>query len=276
MGESPQTDAQGLAARRAAADAIDAVLANGRPLEEAMERLTRGLEDRDRALARMIASTVLRRLGTLRALVRSLLEKPLPASAARVDTLLFVGAAQIALMDVPDHAAVDTTVALAGEAPATAGFKGLVNAVLRRLVREGTKGLDALDPYLDVPEWLRDGWSAAYGGALAREIAMASRVEAPLDITAKADPALWRKSSAAGCCRPARSASPRPAMSPRCRASLKAPGGCRTPPRLFPRGSSVPRQACASPTCAPRPAARPRNWQPVAPRSPRWTAPVRA
>ncbi len=191
MAESPQTDAQGLAARRAAADAIDAVLVHGRPLEEAMERLTRDLNERDRALARMIASTVLRRLGTLRALLRSFLDKPLPASAARVDTLLFVGAAQIALMDVPDHAAVDTSVALAGEAPATAGFKGLVNAVLRRLVREGTKGLDALDPYLDVPEWLRDGWSAAYGGTLAREIAMASRVEAPLDITAKADPALW-------------------------------------------------------------------------------------
>ena len=191
MAESPQTDAQGLAARRAAADAIDAVLVHGRPLEEAMERLTRDLNERDRALARMIASTVLRRLGTLRTLLRSFLDKPLPASAARVDTLLFVGAAQIALMDVPDHAAVDTTVALAGEAPATAGFKGLVNAVLRRLVREGTKGLDALDPYLDVPEWLRDGWSAAYGGALAREIAMASRVEAPLDITAKSDPALW-------------------------------------------------------------------------------------
>ncbi|MDF2996709.1 MAG: sun protein [Xanthobacteraceae bacterium] len=184
-------DAQGLAARRAAADAIDAVLVNGRPLEEAMERLTHGFEERDRALTRMIASTVLRRLGTLRALVRGCLDKPLPAAAARVETLLLVGAAQIALMDVPDHAAVDISVTLAGEAPATAGFKGLVNAVLRRLVREGAKGFETLDASLDVPEWLHDGWRAAYGSELAREIARASRTEAPLDLTAKTDPAAW-------------------------------------------------------------------------------------
>lgn len=191
MGESSQADGQGLAARRAAADAIDAVLVNGRPLDEAMERLTRGLTERDRALARMIASTVLRRLGTLRALVRGLLDKPLPAAAARAETLLLVGAAQIALMDVPDHAAVDISVTLAAESPASAGFKGLINAVLRRLVREGTASLATLDGGLDVPEWLHDGWRAAYGSARAGEIARASRTEAPLDITAKSDAAEW-------------------------------------------------------------------------------------
>jgi 16S rRNA (cytosine967-C5)-methyltransferase len=191
MEESTHMDGQGLAARRAAADAVDAVLVHGRPLEEAMERLTRDLADRDRALARMIASTVLRRLGSLRVLVRGLLEKPLAAGAARVETLLLVGAVQIMLMDVPDHAAVDTSVGLAGEVPATAGYKGLVNAVLRRLVREKAAGLAKLDPGLDAPDWLMASWAAAYGEGPARQIALASGTEAPLDITAKAEPALW-------------------------------------------------------------------------------------
>ena len=88
-------EAPGLATRRAAVDAIDAVLDKGRPLEEALERLTRDLDERDRSLARMIAATVLRRLGTLRRLMRGMMEKPLPSSARRTEILLLVGAAQI-------------------------------------------------------------------------------------------------------------------------------------------------------------------------------------
>ena len=134
-------EAPGLATRRAAVDAIDAVLDKGRPLEEALERLTRDLDERDRSLARMIAATVLRRLGTLRRLMRGMMEKPLPSSARRTEILLLVGAAQILLMDVPDHAAVGTTVDLAGEDATSAGFKGLINAVLRRMTREGKEKL---------------------------------------------------------------------------------------------------------------------------------------
>lgn len=179
-------DTPGLAARRAAADAVEAVLQSGHPLEETLERLTRGLEERDRALARMLAATTLRRLGSLRALLRALLERGIPDKARRVEILLLVGAAQILFMDVPDHAAVGTTVSLVGEQASTAGFKGLANAVLRRIAREGRA---LLPDVADQPEWLVEGWTAAYGRALGEAITRALAREAPLDLTAKGDAA---------------------------------------------------------------------------------------
>ncbi|MBS7545359.1 16S rRNA (cytosine(967)-C(5))-methyltransferase RsmB [Ancylobacter oerskovii] len=180
----------GLAVRRAAADAFDAVFVNGRPLEEALDRLTRDLDDRDRALARMIAATTLRRLGSLRALLAAFVEKPLPEKARRGETLLLIGAAQVLFMDVPDHAAVATSVDLAGEQASTAGFKGLINAVLRRIAREGRARLEA-DAVYDQPDWLIRGWTQAYGAEAAGAIARALASEAPLDLTVKTDPALW-------------------------------------------------------------------------------------
>lgn len=185
---APAPDTPGLAARRAAADAVDTVLEKGRPLEESLERLTRDLDERDRALTRMIAATALRRLGSLRALLRTLLERGVPDKARRVETLLVIGAAQILFMDVPDHAAVGTSVALAGENPATAGFKGLVNAVLRRIAREGRAVLPDVP---DQPTWMVEGWAGAYGGEAAEAISRALAAEAPLDVTAKEDAAGW-------------------------------------------------------------------------------------
>ncbi|HSI39442.1 MAG TPA: transcription antitermination factor NusB [Xanthobacteraceae bacterium] len=182
----------GLASRRAALDALDAVLSHARPLEEALERTGRGLDERDRALARYLAATVLRRLGSLRAVLAGLMERPLPDKARRVELLLLTGAAQILLMEVPDHAAVNLGVTLAGEDAATAGFRGLINAVLRRLAREGAARLAMLDAVaLDTPEWLRAGWARAYGLETARAVAAALALEAPLDLTVKEDAAGW-------------------------------------------------------------------------------------
>ncbi len=121
-------------------------------------------------------------------MIGSLLERGLPEKAGGVETLLVTGAAQILFMDVPDHAAVDTSVALAAENPASAGFKGLVNAVLRRVAREGKA---MLPDVADQPQWMVDGWTAAYGGKDALAIAHALASEAPLDLTAKDDAAGW-------------------------------------------------------------------------------------
>lgn len=179
-------DAPGLAPRRAAVDALASVLEHGHPLEETLERLTRELEERDRALARMIAATTLRRMGSLRGLLRALMERGIPEKARRVEILLLVGAAQILFMDVPDHAAVGTTVTLVGEQAATAGFKGLANAVLRRIAQEGRA---LLPDIADQPEWMVEGWTAAYGPAMGEAISRALAREAPLDLTARQDPA---------------------------------------------------------------------------------------
>ncbi|MBV9115764.1 MAG: rRNA cytosine-C5-methylase, partial [Acetobacteraceae bacterium] len=160
--------------REAAFDLISAVLDRHRPLEEALDRLP-PLEARDRAAAHRLAAAVLRRLGSLDAVLDPLLRKPPPVPVRHI---LRLGAAGLLLAQAPAHAAVATAVTLARTRGVSA-FAGLVNAVLRRVSATGQAALDALDgPVLDTPAWLWASW-----GAEARVIARAHQDVAPLDLT---------------------------------------------------------------------------------------------
>jgi 16S rRNA (cytosine967-C5)-methyltransferase len=182
----------GLASRVVAADLIEGVLYRRRPLDEALASPSiDALSERDRALARRIAATVLRRLATLRLLIGELLDRGLPGGAPRVESALLIGAAQILLLDTPHHAAVDLSVRLVQRNARLARYAGLANAVLRRLAREGVARLASLDPSLDIPDWLLRRWINTYGEDTARAIARASGQEPPLDLTVKAEPELW-------------------------------------------------------------------------------------
>ena len=180
-------------ARACALDVLDTVLGDKRPLDDALADhagLAR-LEARDRAFARLLVSTTLRRLGQIDALIAHCLDKPLSAKAAHVRQILRLGACQLAFLGTPPHAAVDGAVSLVGSNRA---YKGLVNAVLRRLAREGA-GLTAKHdaPRLDTPGWLWESWRSAYGEATARAIAEAHLAEPPLDITVKRDADGWAR-----------------------------------------------------------------------------------
>ena len=188
----------GLAARRLAADistpccaaAARSTTSSTAPLPA--PRWPR-LPERDRALTRALVATALRRLGSLRHLLGLLLDRGAPEEAPRVETALLLGAAQILFLDVPDHAAVDLAVRLVQADRHAARYAGLVNAVLRRIAREGAERLAALDAAaLDTPEWLMARWIATYGEATARAIAAANSREPALDLTVKSgDSELW-------------------------------------------------------------------------------------
>jgi 16S rRNA (cytosine967-C5)-methyltransferase len=193
-------DAPGLAARRIAADIVEGVLRRHRPLDEMLEgadahAATAGLAllaERDRALTRALVGVVLRRLGTLRHLLGTLLEEGLPQQAPRVETALLIGAAQILFLNVPDHAAVDLAVRLVQADHNAIHFAGLVNAVLRRVARDGAAQVAALDaPMLDTPPWLMERWIATFGEETARSIAAANSREPALDLTVKSDADVW-------------------------------------------------------------------------------------
>ena len=199
LARSPPSGAAppGLAARRVAAEILDNVLRRRWPLDEQLEGaganpgLAR-LAERDRALTRALVATVLRRLGSLRHLIGLFVERGLPAQAPRVETALLLGAAQILFLDVPDHAAVDLAVRLARADRNAAPYAGLVNAVLRRVAREGAKALSGLDAaVLDTPPWLMTRWTRTYGQATALAIAAANGSEAALDLTVKRDAGDW-------------------------------------------------------------------------------------
>ncbi|HKW53364.1 MAG TPA: transcription antitermination factor NusB [Stellaceae bacterium] len=182
-------------ARSVAIDLIGAVLRRKRPLDDAIEDNGEmsGLPARDRAFARLLVATVLRRLGQIDALIAHCLNTPLPPRAAMVHDMLRLGIAQLLFLRTPPHAAVATTVDLA-ELRGFISHKGLVNAVLRRLSQEGPGLVAQQDAArLDTPDWLWRGWSQAYGEERTRGIALAHLKEAPLDLTIRSDPETWRE-----------------------------------------------------------------------------------
>lgn len=164
--------------RDGAFDLLVAVLDRHVALESALDALP-PMDARDRAAAHRMAACVLRRLGTLNAVLEPFLKKAPPPRQLHI---LRLGAAGLLFLGTPPHAAVGTAVALCrrrGLSP----FAGLANAVLRRVAETGLAALETLDgPRLDTPSWLWSGW-----GKDARAIATAHAHEAPLDLTLRSE-----------------------------------------------------------------------------------------
>lgn len=200
--DSESSGSPGGPARGLAFALLRAVLRRGRTLEQALLTATPAgaeegasaaarLDPRDRAFARLMASTTLRRLGQIDALIDHCLDHPLPRRAAGVHDLLRLGTCQLVFLGTPPHAAVDRMVELAASI-GHARFKGLVNAVLRRLAREGAALAEAQDAArLNTPDWLWRSWCRAYGDAVCDAIAASHLEQAPLDITVRRDAAVW-------------------------------------------------------------------------------------
>jgi len=176
--------------RHAALTLLDRVLHRRQNLDDAFDGAVPGtLEPRDRSFVRLLVATTLRRLGQIDAAIDLCLEKPLTPKARAARDVLRLGAAQLLFLATPPHAAVDGSVDLCVRD--LKPYRPLVNAVLRRLARDGEAIRAAQDAArLNTPDWLWDSWTSAYGDA-ARAIAAAHLAEAPLDISVKGDPAAW-------------------------------------------------------------------------------------
>ena len=194
--DTPASPPAGLAARVAAARAVAEALTAFRPLDERLAadptQLKGGLDARDRALARSIATVALRRLGTIRKALTRRLDKGMPKRGGTLEWTLIVAAAQILFLDTPDHAAVDLAVKATRAEPASAPFAALANAVLRAIARDRDDILAGSDPLEDdTPAWLAQRWRSTFGESVARAIALAHRSEPTLDLSVRSDPAGW-------------------------------------------------------------------------------------
>jgi 16S rRNA (cytosine967-C5)-methyltransferase len=180
-----------LPARDLAVQLVSDVLIGRQPFDQAWAQLTArpavaALEPRDRALARLIAATVLRRQGELEPVLNAFLAKPLPSEKGRLWPILLTGAAQLVCLGMPPHAVVDIAVELTRRDRGAHRFDKLANAVLRRVGERGGGMLADQDGVrLNTPDWLWQRWVADYGADTARQIAEASLQEAALDLTLK-------------------------------------------------------------------------------------------
>jgi 16S rRNA (cytosine967-C5)-methyltransferase len=177
----------GYAARALAVELLDRVLTRGRSLDDAVvETSGADLGRSDRALARLIAATVLRRRGRLDVVLARFIEKPLPKQRGKLTPILLSAAAQMLFLGTPPHAAINVAVDQCRHDRDAGRFAKLANAVLRRVAAEGPTILSGLDPVVhDIPQWMLARWSEAYGTEAARAIAAASLEEAALDLTLK-------------------------------------------------------------------------------------------
>jgi 16S rRNA (cytosine967-C5)-methyltransferase len=136
-----------------------------------------GLDARDRALATRLAYGVVQRRATLGHVIATLAERPVERLEPGVRAALELGVLQLAFMDrIPPHAAVTESVELAKTA--SRGGAGLVNAVLRRAVREAPKLVAALPDATPAeaalrhshPPWIAELWFDALGPDAARAL----------------------------------------------------------------------------------------------------------
>ncbi|MGB3038714.1 MAG: RsmB/NOP family class I SAM-dependent RNA methyltransferase, partial [Methyloceanibacter sp.] len=187
----------GLPARRAAIELLSAVIDKKQPLDDILSRsLATGwmfdLPARDRALARAIVATSLRRRGEIDRVLDTFLERGMPDKGGKLYPILLSGAAQLIFLKTPPHAAIDLAVRLAQWDSRARRYDKLVNAVLRRVAKEGDSIVASLDaPRVNTPDWLWDRWVARYGAERAQAIAAANLIEPPLDLTVKSDPQHW-------------------------------------------------------------------------------------
>jgi 16S rRNA (cytosine967-C5)-methyltransferase len=177
---------EGIPARAAAQSVLSDVLRKRRPLDSALEQLGR-LPQRDAGFARAIASETLRRLGQIEALVREFVPRtPPPHKAGPTLEILYAGVCELLFLDVAPHAAVDAANRLAQADGKAVHFKSLINAVLRRVSRDGKEVLAAQDaPRLNTPDWLWTRWCETYGADTARAIACAHALPASVDVVLK-------------------------------------------------------------------------------------------
>ncbi|MBT4520950.1 MAG: 16S rRNA (cytosine(967)-C(5))-methyltransferase RsmB [Halieaceae bacterium] len=140
--------------RAATAIALSQVLA-GKSLNQVLPQILARVAQRDRGLLQQLCYGTLRHYPRLRGFLNLLLEKPLKNRDRDLQALLLSGIYQLEETRVPDHAAVAETVnaLIALKKPWS---KGLVNAVLRRFLRERDELAKSLDEaeLASHPRWM--------------------------------------------------------------------------------------------------------------------------
>lgn len=181
---------QGLPARRCAVLALQFVLRSRTALDAALSQTPdfAGLDPRDRAFARLVAATTLRRRGQINAVVSAFVQRPLPESALEAKLILETAVAQLVFLDTKPHAAVSGAVDLANRSRESARFAGLINAVLRKAASQGKTIAEQTALRRNLPDWLLASWQSSYGADTVDAIAAAWTSAPPLDLTVR-DPA---------------------------------------------------------------------------------------
>ncbi len=170
--------------RKVVVDLIGDVLESHKLLSEVLPKRVEGLAPDERARVQRLTLTTLRGLDRADRMLGPHLQKRPPE---RVLNILRLGVIEICEEGAAAHGVVNTAVEIARMDRKTAGMAGLVNAVLRKVADEAAKWQGLPVPRL--PKWLRKPLIDDYGKAVVEAMEAAHYAGAPLDLTAKTDPA---------------------------------------------------------------------------------------
>ncbi|MEL6690326.1 MAG: transcription antitermination factor NusB [Pseudomonadota bacterium] len=173
-------------ARAAALKLMDGVREEGRLLSELTgEDWFVSLAPAEKARAQRLALETLRQGERADRLLKPLLQKAPPEPVRQI---LRLGLVEIGALGGAAHGVVGDMVSAAGATKRTRGFKGMVNAVLRKASAEAEANWGKL-PVPQLPRWLRKPLTNAYGNSAIQGVETAHLRGAPLDLTAKGDAA---------------------------------------------------------------------------------------
>ncbi|WP_101067516.1 RsmB/NOP family class I SAM-dependent RNA methyltransferase [Roseovarius salinarum] len=172
-------------ARAAAVGLLDKVLGERRLMADLVASgALASLEPADRARAQRLALDALRGLDRADRVLKPHLRKPPPMHVRNLLRL-----ATVELCTGGDaHGVVHDAVTLAAAHRKHRALKGLVNAVLRKVARDGPGAWNDL-PVPRLPAWLRKRLIGAYGSDAVAAMERAHFARAPLDLTARTDAA---------------------------------------------------------------------------------------
>ncbi|MFD0965618.1 16S rRNA (cytosine(967)-C(5))-methyltransferase RsmB [Seminibacterium arietis] len=168
-----------LSVRALAAQLLFLVLEQGKSLSTLIPEQQSKIKPQDLPLLQEICFGVCRVLPRLDSIIAMLLDNPLKGKKRIVHCLLLVGLYQLLYLRVPAHAAVDEVVK-GTESLNVGAFKNLVNAVLRRFLREKTGILAKVDQNWHTlhPDWFINRLKKYYSNW--REIIEANNQKPPM------------------------------------------------------------------------------------------------
>ncbi len=173
-----------LESRHVAATLLCELLTSSTPLDVCMARSHEytSLSEQNRAFCLRLMQCTLKHFGQTKVAIANLMHTPLPAKFKYVDIQIAMAMAQIAAMDIPSYAAVNSAVELVKLHHSS--HTALTNAILNKWIKEQGATL-AHDHLLNIPDYLKNRWASWYRTNTIADMAQLISSETPLDITFK-------------------------------------------------------------------------------------------
>ena len=152
------------------------------------------LSMKDQGLVKAITSIALRHRGEIEYYILQAMDRKPPVKARHLIHTLHVAVAQIMFMEVPDHSAIDLAVSDLASDKRSERFKGLGNAVLRKISKDKEKMMNEDVKWrgkVNCPKWLWQQLRKDYGREKAELIVAAHIVEPPINIMVKDNVKKW-------------------------------------------------------------------------------------